>query len=679
MKSVPGLLLGLVSCLALNVSGATLSLSRNSITNTFTGGVTVTIGGLTNGEPVVLRKFIDFNGNGQVDAGEVPAAWFELTDGQVMSIGGRRNENVPGDEDGLADGTIRETFEFADTGDREHFLGAYVVEASSPSGRFTPVSQAFTVTPTAFAQGVTGRVTNGANAFVVLLQSSGDDQEIVAGTIADAAGDFSLPHREGQFLVLPVRPGHVTSFTSAVPVQLTAGSTTNVNFNLLAATRTLGGRVTDAGSGAGLPAVELFAQSTNDLITLARTDGAGNFSIPVTDGLWRLEVSVADATRLGYLAPEGDHDQSPAFLTSTGNVANVSVQLPRANALIYGDVRDPQNGEIDGLKLGAESGGYRTETISQSTGEYYLAVLGGSAQVSADTAAMLQRGVLLTGTNVTVATNQQVNVNLTVRTITATVSGRVVDGNGNPVQRMGVVLQPAPVGGNGASSFYPSTDDDGRFTFGLYGGDWNIALECVAARERNLVSPTLDFTLTDGVNRSDLNFTAPVATAQITGFIRDDQSAGVSGLRLFANATINGTNYVVGCTSSQGDGSFSLQAINGTWTVGIQDDLPSRGFQSAANQPATVSGANGTANFTLTPANSSPMLSQASMSGPGFRFHLNGLFNRQFRIEGSADLAGSANWSRLSTNTTDGGGLLIYTDPASTSLTQRFYRAVLLP
>src|SRR6185295_14363151 len=73
-----------------------------AISNQYAGMITLTIGGLTNGETVSIDKFLDANTNGVIDGGDLLAQRFQLTDGQMSLIGGKTNINVPGDSNPAA-------------------------------------------------------------------------------------------------------------------------------------------------------------------------------------------------------------------------------------------------------------------------------------------------------------------------------------------------------------------------------------------------------------------------------------------------------------------------------------------------------------------------------------------------------------------------------------------------
>src|SRR5438067_6554326 len=85
-----------------------LTVSPASITNDYAGKVTLTITGLSAGKTVRVERFSDINSNGVVDAAtDSVFRSFTVTDGQLPIIGGVRNLNVPGDDDGATNGAIR--------------------------------------------------------------------------------------------------------------------------------------------------------------------------------------------------------------------------------------------------------------------------------------------------------------------------------------------------------------------------------------------------------------------------------------------------------------------------------------------------------------------------------------------------------------------------------------------
>src|SRR5512137_2196666 len=87
-------------------AAVTFGVSPATVSNTYSGNITLSISNLNAVEAVVVQKFIDLNTNGVIDAGEWLMQQYRLTDGQPgMVISGVTNINVPGDSTS-ADGTV---------------------------------------------------------------------------------------------------------------------------------------------------------------------------------------------------------------------------------------------------------------------------------------------------------------------------------------------------------------------------------------------------------------------------------------------------------------------------------------------------------------------------------------------------------------------------------------------
>ena len=153
-------LLAALSSLCLTAAhAASLTVTPASVSNTYSGNITLLVTGLTNGETVVIQRFLDANTNSVIDAGDILGEQFQLKDGQASTIGGVTNINVPGDTDSTAMQITSQLF-FQNGDIRQSIIGKYLFKLSSPSGRFTPVTNLFTVTNATYAQSFTGSVRN---------------------------------------------------------------------------------------------------------------------------------------------------------------------------------------------------------------------------------------------------------------------------------------------------------------------------------------------------------------------------------------------------------------------------------------------------------------------------------------------------------------------------------------
>src|ERR1039457_4469666 len=77
----------------------TLIVTPSVISNTYSEVIMLNITGLTNTETVTIQRWLDFNGNGSIDAGEPMIDAFQITDNNLTNalIGGITNLNVPFD------------------------------------------------------------------------------------------------------------------------------------------------------------------------------------------------------------------------------------------------------------------------------------------------------------------------------------------------------------------------------------------------------------------------------------------------------------------------------------------------------------------------------------------------------------------------------------------------------
>ncbi len=645
------------------------TLSQTAVSNLFSGALDIQITGLTNGEPVILQKFLNHNGDLTVDAGEQLVAQFKLVEGQVTRIGGVRNKNVPGDNDETADGVINETFDLSDTRDFQHHVGSYLFRLSSPTANFTPILRPFAVTNSTLGQAVTGTVAGGANALVILLKPTNDGGEPFAGGFADAAGAFSISCAPGSYQVIAAKPGMITDFGAGPSVTVNASANANVNFSLTtAASQTFTGTLTNAVSGGVLPGVQVRMESATGLFAVGYTDDQGNFSMGLTPGQWSLEVDEKALAALGFVAP----DNGPSFDTSGGVPPNQVIAMQPTTALFYGFFRE--GGTVNPIAAmpfeariqnGSLSGQGRTGT----DGYYTVGVVAGTWSVGPENDALAARGILASSTNTTIAGGQAVRVDFASRTVTAHLTGQVVDNFGVPLNNFTLVVQPVPLASNGAGSYYPSTDATGNFDIGLSAGTWNIHLEIQQAAASNLVSFSIERVVVDNVNQSGLIFVAYRSTHQITGFVREG-STGVTNVQLYAGTTLNGTNYMNPATYTDANGNYVMKVINGSWNVQLNNfDINQRGFFSAADQ---VVNAGGTANFPLTRYSNVITLSNLSRIGNQFSLQATGDTGRNYVLEMTTNLRAPIAWTPVATNFQSGANFQA-TDNQATG-PARYYR-----
>jgi len=416
-RAISGRLLVAVTAISL-LSGlaaraTTLALNPASITNDYVGTVTLNIGGLTPGMTVTVESYADVNSNGIIDAGDLLLKRFQVTDGQVPLVAGVRNLNVPGDEDGLPNGQIHTVLCFPPTGGSLP-LGQGLFRVFDPAGNLNSVTQAFSVTQKLYPQGVTGRLTWAAtglpltNGFVGLLTLVGTTTGF---TLTDTNGHYRFYCLPGIYVVGALNLNGAIYSQSAF---VTVGCGQMATNNLLVTNGTfyIAGRVTDSGTGLGIPALGVDANSANGLGVAASTDTDGYYVLQVTPNTWAVHPSTGAAPEAGYVDPK----RINVVLTSA-SVSNVNFVLSKPTAVVYGTVRDTLSNPVFGVQVSARDQPNTLHSVGRSfvtNASYSLGVQAGTWNPAPDSGDLALRGLIGSGSNVTLASGQATNINFIV-------------------------------------------------------------------------------------------------------------------------------------------------------------------------------------------------------------------------------------------------------------------------
>jgi hypothetical protein len=662
---------GMLVSLSIPVGAATFVISPSTVPNLSLGAISLQIGGLTNGESVLIERFLDSNGNGVIDAGEPLVQSFTLTDGRVASIGGVRNRNIPGDDDLLSNGQISSALNFQAGPEFSRGSSTQLLRMSSPTGRFSPVQQTLTVTQSVLAQQITGTVSSGGIgvpfAPVGLLMQVGTDNEFISATIADSAGNFVLYVTNGTYQVIGFKHGYIGNFSTS-PLVTIAGANTNVLVPLSAASLNLSGNVTDADTSLGLSGFQFFATSGNNDYTAFFSDAQGNFSIPINTGKWKIEPSDFSALLGGYFRLQ----TKPSVSIGTVDVTGMNVPLTKGTAMIFGSLKTDQNVALPAVRLfGSDSGNlFQSTCYTDTNGNFFLPANASTWYFGVDgQGAGLPAGYVVQQVQLTLTNGQPVLTNLVAQRVSAYLAGKAIDSNNNPITG-GNMIGFGPNGQNAGASIA----NDGTFALPASAGTWTVSLDSQTAAGQNLVGPQLSFNVTDGVNISNISYVAVVATRTITGTVHTATNTAVTGVFVFANATVNGTNYNATGTTD-GGGNYFLPVLAGQWSVGLDSQtLVQRGFSSVTSHNVDTSAGNQTANFIV--GGQPTLAGTASLSGGNCQFVLNGAPGQNYTIQFSTNLAFGV-WNRLYI-TNSGVSPVLIVDPNATNAA-RFYRVLVGP
>ncbi len=445
------------------VTVATFSVTPAAVSNTYTGTITLQIGGLTNTETVVVQKFLDLNTNGVIDGGDLLVQQFTLQDGTNFVIGGVTNFNVPGDLN-AATGAITATMNFQDGDLIQKIVGRYLYKLSSPAGHFGPVTNVFTVTNFPFPQWITGNVVSNntstvvSNAVVILMTAA--EGVGVGGAVANNAGNYIIAAPPGAYSLAAFKSNFVVNMGTPPVVTLTSMLPVTTNIMMTNASSSISGKLVDANNQTvGLPGVMVLANGNDGLVAVTFTDTNGNFTARVTAGGWNIKVDDTVLIVHGYLGLQNGTNVNAG---ATG----VTLTVHKATALIYGSVKDNLGNPFVALDVCAYDNNnlYQTEVYTDANGNYVVGVLGlgtsDSWWVEANGDDLLTNYVFSQQNgNANINAGQAVLQNFTAVLATNYISGTVKDNFGNPIAGVGVSAS-ANINGAGYQN-YADTDGNG--------------------------------------------------------------------------------------------------------------------------------------------------------------------------------------------------------------------------
>ena len=675
-------------------SAVTFSITPAAVSNTYDGTISFSINGLTNGETVVVQKFLDANTNGAIDAGDLLIQHLKLTDGTNFVIGGVTNFNVPGDLN-TATGAITANLNFQNGDFSQNIIGKYLYKLSSPVGHFAPITNLFTVTNFPFAQKVTGNVvSNGtstavANAVVLLFPppraGSHGPGTPVAAAVANNSGVYSIPVSPGTYVPLAFRSNFVANYSTAPVITLGSSATISTNLTLTNATAAISGQFLDASDATkGLPAIFTPVEAAingQEFIAVGFSDTNGDFTIGVTSGQWSVGDDDSGLIVHGYV---GYQQSTKVNAGSTG----VNLAYPKATALFYGRVTDGSGNPLANIDIGGSDnndGLYQADGFTDSNGDYVVGVVGGlgasdpwQAQVGDNSTADIfsqpdfdQNG----GTNI--SAGQAVPADFTGLPSTNYISGNV-QFNGTNVVGVGVSAY-ATINGLNYSVNTVDTDGNGNYTLAVANGVWSVNLNCQGNND------SLDNLLGSG------NYECP-----------DNQNVTINGGNGTANFIVQANNGIQITTASLPAaqvGAYYYSYLQGStgngtqiWTLIDPQDFPSTLTLNSDGEIFGTPETAGTYNFTVQLSdgddnsatqplsltiNPKLFLGKASWQTNRFEMLLTGASNQNYTVQTSTNLS-SPNWISLFTTNSATANSFIIIDPAATNST-RFYRVLIGP
>ena len=540
-----------------------VTLSTGTIPANSGSNITINISGLNPSDTVRIERFLDLNSDGIVDIGEPDVADFLITDGTSSTIGGVNNPNIPGDDDGVANGTIVTHISIPTSSEIGQTAGNYIIRVLSPTGEFAPILTPLVITQPAYGQTVSGQLTLTSGSIttpgiIVLLSNNGNNNNYVASCVTDTAGNYTLNAPIGSYMLLGLHIGEVSSMSGAPSFSLTSGETlTGENPILTPATCTISGQVQDVPNGLSLKGVQLMFNSTGNYFDLNTSDTNGNYVISAVVDQWQNDISEYNLTQLGYLATK-----SGTTTTVSGATSTLNISLNQASALISGTVKDSGGTPRSGIIMNANLGNSNLNATTGSNGSFTFAVSPGtwSVGISQDYA-NANNLVGMSALSEPINGGQAIgNLQIQIADATGTVSGSVSD-SGSGVANASVYASATLNGISYNSS--ANTDNNGNYRFPILSGTWNMGVQSSLIFNNQTVVVTSSSTT--------VNFTSLPVIAHLTGTVTNN-GLPVSGAYIGTQLSGSGSNPMIFATTGS-DGRFDFGITsNGTWTITMENN-----------------------------------------------------------------------------------------------------------
>jgi len=471
---------------------------------------------------------------------------------------------------------------------------------------------------TASTKTITGRVVdddgaaiNGARVNLWKVDGMGWSQ-----TTTDSSGDYEVLVKGGRWDVMPQADNdddwaYGQPPTSVIFAGDDSVESQTVNFTVMNASSTLTGSIRlPNGSVPDNP--QNFWVNAHAMMMGAGTQlgNDGNFTLNLPAGTYMVEIFDQGQN---YAVPE----MAPVTINEneTKNVGTIT--LINRDATIQGRATDQNGNPVANQRLnafmmmkgGGGGGGGWAEDTTDANGDFSMKVFPGRWIVhvpnwgnDGDTSQYVLDG---NPTEVKVSSGQTATVNISLVETSATISGNIVDPDGNPISEMyGWVF--ADQAGDDAF-FGPGLGDAvsfGQFSFDVPPGTYEIGLGPMPGSGYSAGDIT-EVTVADGETATQ-NITVYPSDMTIIGTIRDENGNAVTGVFMDIFAT-NDNGGWQNAMINQSNGTYEMAVASAVdpWSIGYFVD-PSSGYFSEKLTDSSISGNSGdtiTKNITVRTAN----------------------------------------------------------------------------
>lgn len=420
----------------------------------------------------------------------------------------------------------------------------------------------------------------------------------------NASGEYSMQVGAGKWMVSPrpyygSDPSAIDWTYSKMPTRVTfdnnnsPGTTTTTNFTVQTADCAITGTVKDPDGNA------LSNPQSSVYVSVWSYSGGGNSSNVSSDGSFNLKVP--EGTYNMNINVWGQNYGSPSEVKFTVKDADSNgscdgysagtIRLVNKNSTISGAVLDTDGNRVANQSVNAwkYNGGGWASTMTDSNGSYSLQVSAGTWQVSISTGMSGSYGSYGGYGSTTTYINDQAPIqvivaenatssgnNFTLKIANSTISGRVVNSNGDTLTglEMGYAYVETGTGSGPGPMMYSgmgATVRDGTFTLSVPAGTYNVGVSLPYGSGYCTGSASQVITTANATASASISLTT--ATASISGYLKKDSDSGdtITGVRAEVFANSGTMNYSMATVNSS-NGSYSMSVCPGDWYMGYWID-----------------------------------------------------------------------------------------------------------
>jgi hypothetical protein len=448
----------------------------------------------------------------------------------------------------------------------------------------------------------------------------------------------------------------------------TSAGNATVNLPLQKANAIFYGSVKDALTGLSFNfPIQISAREQNNSYHVdAFTLPDGTYSAGALAGTWYLGLGSEDNQVLpGYIISQGG-----PYSISAGQAVQVEFIAQAATHTISGVLKDSNNNFLPLVTVFADAtvNGQHFQVTSKtdSQGRFSLPAVNSTWNVNVDSSALAELGLQGVPSQVVTVSNNDPTITLIASAPTAHIQGQVVDENGQPVANTRVIAS--------ASNSYSmiQADNSGFYDIGVTAGPWSVSLESSYAEQSNLISSVTNVTVIDAQTLSNVKLNVRHSTFNINGTLKSDTGEPLGNVFVFASVLVNSTFYSTS-TKTLSDGSFTLKALNGSWTLSVNNsEIVALGLETPPLTTVVVNNANAAINLVAPHPSPAPSISNLVRLADGrVQFHINDTStSHTIRVMATSDFI---NWETGFGIPTTGSGF-DYTDNFAQPHQKRFYR-----